>query len=494
MKVWKKRSFVLLVILVTGVITVPAGFSQQSGREGTKALYFNKEGKFKIAQFTDIHWKVKEVEKSNRTAKLIRDILQAEQPDLVVITGDIVNDPADEGWKTLMTVFTQSGIPFTVTMGNHDHESNWTRQEIFDYLSTLPGFVGEKGPEYLTGVGNYLLEVKSPGSGSVAALLYFWDSHAYSFSRDVVSDYDWIRFDQIAWYREQSKRYTLQNNGQPYPALAFFHIPFPEYAEIKELPTTIGERGEKVYSPLVNSGLFTSFIEMKDVMGTFTGHDHNNNYSGIYKGIGLNYGQSSGYSGYGSIGKGARIIELHEGKRGYNTWVRSDKGDTLYYNYPLGGSFRNEDYQFHAAQKTRRYTSGLQYMYYEGTYKSVQEMTAEQPKKTGIAKEIAADIIETKENFGMVFTGLIRIPAKNIYRFFLSSGDGAQLYINGKLVADNDGLHKIQKAEGFIALEEGYHDLKLLYFNTRPKKQLSVSFMSLDADEKAVQGSILYHR
>ncbi|MBN8858522.1 MAG: metallophosphoesterase [Sphingobacteriales bacterium] len=494
MKVWKKRSYVLFIILTLGVITAPGVFSQQSGREGAKALYFNKERRFKIVQFTDIHWKVKEVEKSDRTAKLIREILQAEQPDLVVITGDIVNDPADEGWKALMPVFTQSGIPFTVTMGNHDHESNRTRQEIFDYLETLSGFVGEKGPEHLTGVGNYMLELRSPGSGNVVALLYFLDSHDYSFSRDVVSDYDWIRFDQIAWYREQSKRYTLKNGRKPYPALAFFHIPLPEYKEIREQPTTIGERSEKVYSPLINSGLFTSFIEMKDVMGIFAGHDHNNNYSGMYKGIGLNYGQSSGYSGYGDIGKGARIIELQEGKRGYNTWIRSDKGDALYYNYPLGSSFRDEDYQFHAAQKTKRYAPGLQYLYYKGAYKSVQEMAAGQPEKTGIAKEIAADIIETEENFGMAFTGLIKIPSKSIYRFFLSSGDGAQLFINGKLVANNDGLHKIQKVEGFIALEEGYHDLKLLYFNTRPKKQLSVSFMSLDADEKAVQGSILYHR
>lgn len=494
MKVWKQR-YMVFAILVLGIIVTQSVFSQQpGGREGAKALYFNKDRKFKIVQFTDIHWKIRETEKSDKTAKLIRDILKTEQPDLAVLTGDNVNDPADEGWRTLMSVFTQSGIPFSVVMGNHDHESNWTREQIFDYLATLPGFVGEKGPAHLTGVGNYVLEVKSPGSNQAAALLYFWDSHAYSFSRDVVSDYDWIRFDQIGWYRDESKRYTLKNGGKPYPALAFFHIPFPEYAEIKEQPTTIGERSEKVYSPLINSGLFTSFIEMKDVMGTFTGHDHNNNYSGIYKGIGLNYGQSSGYSGYGSIGKGARIIELQEGKRGYNTWVRSDKGDTLYYNYPLGSSFRHKDYQFHAAQKIKRSTPGLQYMYYEDTYKSVQEIAAGQPVKTGIAKEVAADIIETKEHFGMAFTGLIKIPSKDIYRFFLTSGDGAQLYINGKLVADNDGEHGVRKADGFIALEEGYHDIKILYFNTRKKKQLSVSFMSLDFDEKPVSDSMLYHR
>ncbi len=488
----KIRYRIVFVALLLIAMAQPEALSAQTGQE-SRVLHFNKEGKFKIAQFTDIHWKVRETEKSAKTIKQIREVLMAEKPDLIVLTGDVVNEPADEGWKTLMLVFTESGIPFAVTLGNHDHESNWTRDQIFDYLATLPNFLGKKGPEGISGVGNYILEVKAADRDQVAALLYFFDSHANSFDREMVSDYDWIKFDQIAAYREQSTRYTLKNAGNPYPALAFFHIPLPEYKEIKEQPTTIGERSEKVCSPMINSGLLTSFIEMKDVMGCFVGHDHNNNYSGIYKGIGLNYGQSSGYSGYGTIGKGARIIELQEGNRGYNTWVRSENGTSLHYNYPLGSSFRDEDYPFHAAEKITRGTPGLNYKYFEGSYQSVQDMSAVKPVKTGIAKEIAPDIVATTGGFGLAFTGLIKIPSRGVYRFFAASGDGAQLYIGGKLVADNDGVHGVRKAEGFIALEKGYHHFKLLYFNAKSKKRLSVSMMSMGVNEEAVKGSMLYH-
>ena len=42
---------------------------------------------------------------------------------------------------------------------------------------------------------------------------------------------DRLTFDQINWYRQQSAAYKAQNGGQPLPALAFFHIPLPEYNE-----------------------------------------------------------------------------------------------------------------------------------------------------------------------------------------------------------------------------------------------------------------------
>lgn len=492
MRIDKIRYYIVFATLLLIAMVHQKAFSGQTGPE-RGGLHFNKARKFRIAQFTDIHWKVRETEKSDKTAKLIREILKVEQPDLIVLTGDVVNEPADEGWKTLMPVFTASGIPFAVTLGNHDHESNWTRDQIFDYLATLPNFIGQKGPEGISGVGNYILEVNAAHTEQVAALLYFFDSHANSSDRERVSDYDWIKFDQIAAYREQSTLYTLKNGGKPYPALAFFHIPLPEYKEIKEQPTTIGERNEKVCSPLINSGLLTSFIEMNDVMGCFVGHDHNNNYSGIYKGVGLNYGQSSGYSGYGTIGKGARIIELQEGNRGYNTWVRSDNGSSLYYNYPLGASFRDKDYHFHAAKKVTHSTPGLIYKYVEGSFQRVEEISDAQPLKLGVAREIASDIVTTKGGFGLEFTGLIKIPSRDIYRFFATGGDSVRLYIGGKLVANHDGAHGMRETEGFIALEKGYHDIKLIYLNAKPKKRLSVSMMSLGRNKEVIGGSMLFH-
>lgn len=77
-----------------------------------------------------------------------------------------------------------------------------------------------------------------------------------------------------------------------------------------------------------NSGLFAAFIKMKDVKGTFAGHDHVNDYWGDLHGIRLCYGKATGFNGYGKEGfaRGARIIQLKENVEGFNTWLRLEDG------------------------------------------------------------------------------------------------------------------------------------------------------------------------
>lgn len=489
----KNRNYYIFFLVLIGVSLVSCEKPlKENNKDLTPSIHFNKDHKFKIAQFTDIHWKGDETEECLKTTELIEYVLKTEQPDLVVLTGDIINSPSEEGWKTVMSIFTESGIPFAVALGNHDDEADWSRDEIFNYLETLPGFVGNKGSDNISGVGNYILELKSANSNDVAALLYFFDSHSYPKDRNL-SDYDWIKFDQIAWYREQSKYLTSMHEGQPYPALAFFHIPLPEYEKIKEQPTTIGERSERVCSPQINTGLLSSFVEMKDVMGCFVGHDHNNNYIGIYKNVALAYGQSSGYSGYGKIGKGARIIELQDGKYGFNTWIRSLDGTFLHYNYPLACSFRAVDYDFLPSTGVENIERGISYKYFEGEYKSVSDIPIENPQKQGVSNNITLEIASIKNSFGLEFSGLIKIPSTGVYRFFTTSDDGSQLYIDDKLVVDNDGAHGVIKADGHVALNEGYHKLKVLYFNAKKKKRLDISFMNLDINERSLPDSILYY-
>lgn len=86
------------------------------------------------------------------------------------------------------------------------------------------------------------------------------------------------------------------------PALAFFHIPLLEYNEIAGDGKTFGNNREgEVTSANINSGMFASFIDMKDVMGVFAGHDHDNDYLGINKGIVLGYGRVTGADAYGEL-------------------------------------------------------------------------------------------------------------------------------------------------------------------------------------------------
>jgi hypothetical protein len=81
----------------------------------------------------------------------------------------------------------------------------------------------------------------------------------------------------------------------------------------------------------VNPGLFAAFLEAGDVMGTFVGHDHVNDFEGELFGIRIGYGRASGFSPYGREGfeRGARVIRLQEGERAFATWLRLADGSRV---------------------------------------------------------------------------------------------------------------------------------------------------------------------
>ncbi len=70
-----------------------------------------------------------------------------------------------------------------------------------------------------------------------------------------------------------------------------------------------------------------------------------------------------------------------------------------------------------------------------------------------------------KGNIGLVIDGYIRIPEDGIYGFVLSSDDGSMLYIDGKVVVDNDGEHSTVIKSASRALRAGYHRIEVQYFD-----------------------------
>jgi hypothetical protein len=188
--------------------------------------------------------------------------------------------------------------------------------------------LSEPGPEDVSGVGNYVLPVHSHDRDATAGLLYFLDSNSYSETS--LDGYGWIRRDQIAWYLEMA-RSLREEAGRLLPALAFFHIPLPEYDEVWDLHACYGHKYEAVCCPRINTGFFAALHEAGDVLGTFVGHDHVNDYDGNLHGIRLCYGRGSGFGTYGREGfpRGGRVIQLREGVREFTSWLRLDDGKRI---------------------------------------------------------------------------------------------------------------------------------------------------------------------
>lgn len=284
-------------------------------------LKFNSNKRFKIMQFTDVHFRGDSY-RSDSALVMIEKMIIAEKPDLAVFTGDIVTSANTmNAWQKFSNAISALKVPWALILGNHDIEGEISGKQIMDILAKKNYNLAQNGPQDIAGNGNYILKIQSSGSTKTAALLYFLDSHSGFKTKTDKGNYEWIEFSQIDWYRTQSKKLTRKNGGKPYPALAFFHIPLPEYKEVVGKPTTLGNQNEGVSSPDINTGMYAALLELGDVMATFAGHDHNNNYIGCLRNICLAFGQSSGRQAYGSIGKGARVIELYEGERKFDTWT-----------------------------------------------------------------------------------------------------------------------------------------------------------------------------
>lgn len=297
-------------------------------------LKFRPDGTFTIVQFTDLHVGGGKEEEDARTLALTERIIDAEQPDLIVYSGDMLYGREVEqpiaALRRIAAVPELMQVPFAVIFGNHDAESSATREQLLEGIVAYRLSLSQSGPMDIHGIGNYSLTVKSSADSSDAALLYLFDSG--DIAPASVGGYAWIHPDQVDWYRRESLRYRQQNNGS-LPGLAFFHIPLPEFKEAWEAGQASGIRHEAVCCPRLNSGLFTAMVESGDVMGAFAGHDHDNDYAGVLHGIRVGYGRVTGYGGYGALRRGARMIRLFEGQHRFRTWIRLDDGSVAGYEH-----------------------------------------------------------------------------------------------------------------------------------------------------------------
>ncbi|GMF40809.1 unnamed protein product [Phytophthora fragariaefolia] len=267
------------------------------------------------------------------TVAFLDELLDIEQPDFVVFTGDNVQTDLDTTMHTFaMSIFTarveSRGIPWSAVFGNHDTEGGLTREEMLELMTEGKQYSHVKyGPRDIGGVGNYEVNVVAPTSGpwgeqgSTVFRMYFLDSHStidtatYPLVNDP-NDYDWIKETQIEFYRELAQSHIAEETGNSsenssVPAVMYYHIPLPEYGLASPL-NRIGDKYEETASAAVNSGLFSALLEVGDVKATFVGHDHINEYCYLRQGIQLCYGGGIGLGrayGLTDFERRARVLE-----------------------------------------------------------------------------------------------------------------------------------------------------------------------------------------
>jgi hypothetical protein len=299
-----------------------------SARE--KELRFDSNGQFKIAQFTDMHLYLGHSEyrdaQAEKTFARLSRVVSNEKPDLLVFTGDIVTGGDGlRAWNRLIDSLNIYKLPFCVMFGNHDPEVVSRTDMSKVIVSSQYSFNELNDAKELADME---LEVMSSKGDKVSCVLYCMDSHDYPKDRSL-GKYAWFETSQIEWLRNCCMARRKANGGEPVNSLAFFHICLQEYGPAFDNPKNYkkGRRAENECPGALNSGMFAAMVETGNIMGVFVGHDHDNDYVVLEKGIALGYGRFSGdYTTYTTFRSGVRIIVLDEGKRGFETWILEDEG------------------------------------------------------------------------------------------------------------------------------------------------------------------------
>lgn len=290
--------------------------------------YFTTDEDFKVLHLTDVHITggFLNKEQDKKAINAVAAMIVAEEPDLVVVTGDIAFAIPTTGTidnryahNMFIRLMENLGVYWTVTFGNHDDEAfnNARRKELADMYAdeSLEKCLFMQSPEGVAGMGNHVINVKNT-DGKVTKSLFMIDTHSYVNTDLILGtidaifwNYDSIKQSQIDWYKGVVETY------QPMSSLLFFHIPlaevkdaYDEYIANDRTDTDdtkwhYGVDGEDrtdevVFASRLEDEFFETILELGNTKGMFFGHDHCNNFIIEYKGVLCSYGYSIDYSAY----------------------------------------------------------------------------------------------------------------------------------------------------------------------------------------------------
>jgi len=100
---------------------------------------------------------------------------------------------------------------------------------------------------------------------------------------------------------------------------------------------------------------------------------------------------------------------------------------------------------------------------FSGDWDEMPDFSRMSPRETRAVQSVSEK--PESEYQGREYLGYIYAQRDEMHIFGLTSDDGSRLYIGDKLVVDNDGLHGIQVKTGSIALAEGWHPIRIEWFN-----------------------------
>lgn len=137
---------------------------------------------------------------------------------------------------------------------------------------------------------------------------------------------------------------------------------------------------------------------------------------------------------------------------------------------------------------------GIRFEAFSGKWNKLPDFNSLESVKEGVVKipSEKAFVSESGEDYGLRFTGYIKIKEEGLYTFKLSSDDGSQLSIGNQLIVDNDGLHSVISAIGMIRLRPGMHPISITFFENSGDQKLDVSYEGPNIRSQQIPAEIYF--
>ncbi|MEM7312633.1 MAG: family 16 glycoside hydrolase, partial [Planctomycetota bacterium] len=154
---------------------------------------------------------------------------------------------------------------------------------------------------------------------------------------------------------------------------------------------------------------------------------------------------------------------------------------------PSCGLNRNE-----AASVARYLTQSteptMRFAAYEGRWEKLPDFDSMEPYLEGGCYGFSVKVAARGDSFGLRFVSRLEIPADGNYRFTTKSDDGSRLYIDDKLVVDNDDVHGVREKDGKIDLTKGMHEVRVEFFERDGGEELTCTIEGPDLPREDLAG------
>lgn len=269
----------------------------------------------RILQLTDTHFgrpKAGDRLTDELSRKMIRKLVDEQQPSLVFHTGDFINNDVAGVEHSAIDFMNDLGTPWSLVFGNHDHGNVQNSITLDEYYKRLENHA----TGYKTDVsGNreycFRIDVRDE-KGKVGTTLLGFNCGS-PLTKMIVNQ------GQVNWLKSQLE--ADAKAGHKHPILVMQHIPTIEFKTLYDDKAAVGRQGEKVCFESDLGEVFEVYRASNRVRAVFCGHDHVNDYIGTHKGVKLAYGRVSGWSGYGDWQRGGRAIDLNLKDQSFKTRV-----------------------------------------------------------------------------------------------------------------------------------------------------------------------------